>query len=119
MSASSGRGVFDGNVKVEQLAQQTDAAQLSRNLLLVPKGKTSSWGVPLPWDPPLAASEQMHARSCKYKAAGLDHGLLEHSSRIAREWGPDALWRESLKGLPGTAGLTAYQLRRLLCLQPL
>eukprot|EP01025_Chloroclados_australasicus_P026874 TRINITY_DN2668_c0_g1_i8.p3 TRINITY_DN2668_c0_g1~~TRINITY_DN2668_c0_g1_i8.p3 ORF type:complete len:209 (+),score=35.49 TRINITY_DN2668_c0_g1_i8:478-1104(+) len=34
---SSGRGVFDGNVKVERLAQKTDAQQLSRNLLLVPK----------------------------------------------------------------------------------
>ena len=31
----AGRGVFDGNVKVERLAQQTDAKQLSRNLLLV------------------------------------------------------------------------------------
>lgn len=38
MSASSGRGVFDGNVKVQRLAQQTDAAQLSRNLLLAPRG---------------------------------------------------------------------------------
>eukprot|EP01024_Parvocaulis_polyphysoides_P029476 TRINITY_DN26596_c0_g2_i5.p1 TRINITY_DN26596_c0_g2~~TRINITY_DN26596_c0_g2_i5.p1 ORF type:complete len:487 (-),score=83.24 TRINITY_DN26596_c0_g2_i5:264-1724(-) len=34
---SSGRGVFDGNVKVERKAQKTDAQQLSRNLLLVPK----------------------------------------------------------------------------------
>eukprot|EP01026_Neomeris_dumetosa_P057701 TRINITY_DN5327_c0_g1_i2.p1 TRINITY_DN5327_c0_g1~~TRINITY_DN5327_c0_g1_i2.p1 ORF type:complete len:488 (+),score=37.20 TRINITY_DN5327_c0_g1_i2:176-1639(+) len=34
---SSGRGVFDGNVKVERQAQKTDAKQLSRNLLLVPK----------------------------------------------------------------------------------
>ncbi|GMH40543.1 hypothetical protein BSKO_08447 [Bryopsis sp. KO-2023] len=34
---SSGRGVFDGNVKVNQLAQKTDAGQLSRNLLIVPK----------------------------------------------------------------------------------
>lgn len=38
VSASSGRGVFDGNVKVERFAQQTDAAQLSRNILLSPKG---------------------------------------------------------------------------------
>ena len=38
VSASSGKGVFDGNVKVERLAQQTDAAQLSRNILLSPKG---------------------------------------------------------------------------------
>lgn len=37
VSSSSGRGVFDGNVKVERLAQRTDAQQLSRNLLLVPK----------------------------------------------------------------------------------
>ncbi|KAF8065543.1 IDA4 [Scenedesmus sp. PABB004] len=36
-SAASGRGVFDGNVKVNRLAQKTDAGQLSRNLLLVPK----------------------------------------------------------------------------------
>ena len=34
---SSGKGVFDGNVKVNTLAQQTDAQQLSRNLLLVPR----------------------------------------------------------------------------------
>lgn len=34
---STGRGVFDGNVKVQQKAQQTDAQQLSRNLLLVPR----------------------------------------------------------------------------------
>lgn len=39
MSASSGRGVFDGNVQVLRRAQQTDAAQLSRNLLLAPRGK--------------------------------------------------------------------------------
>lgn len=36
VSAASGRGVFDGNVKVNKAAQQTDAGQLSRNLLLVP-----------------------------------------------------------------------------------
>lgn len=34
---SSARGVFDGNVKVNKLAQKTDAQQLSRNLLLVPR----------------------------------------------------------------------------------
>jgi len=33
----TGRGVFDGNVRVEREAQQTDAKQLTRNLLLVPK----------------------------------------------------------------------------------
>ncbi|KAK9826208.1 hypothetical protein WJX81_008547 [Elliptochloris bilobata] len=37
VAAASGRGVFDGNVRVERLAQKTDAAQLSRNLLLVPR----------------------------------------------------------------------------------
>lgn len=37
MSAASGRGVFDGNVRVGQAAQKTDAQQLSRNLLLVPR----------------------------------------------------------------------------------
>jgi len=37
VSAASGRGVFDGNVKVERAAQRTDAKQLSRNLLLVPR----------------------------------------------------------------------------------
>lgn len=36
-SASTARGVFDGNVKVNRLAQKTNAGQLSRNLLLVPK----------------------------------------------------------------------------------
>lgn len=34
---ATGRGVFDGNVRVEREAQKTDAQQLSRNLLLVPK----------------------------------------------------------------------------------
>jgi hypothetical protein len=29
--------VFDGNVKVNRLAQKTDAQQLSRNLLLAPR----------------------------------------------------------------------------------
>ena len=37
VSAASGRGVFDGNVQVNKLAQRTDAGQISRNLLLVPK----------------------------------------------------------------------------------
>ncbi len=37
MAAGRGRGVFDGAVKVEQKAQKTDAGQLSRNLLLVPR----------------------------------------------------------------------------------
>ncbi|GLC59202.1 hypothetical protein PLESTB_001461400 [Pleodorina starrii] len=36
VSHASGRGVFDGNVKVNRGAQKTDAGQLSRNLLLVP-----------------------------------------------------------------------------------
>jgi Fe-S cluster assembly protein SufD len=31
------RGVFDGNVRVNKLAQRTDAQQLSRNLLMAPK----------------------------------------------------------------------------------
>jgi len=35
VTSATGRGVFDGNVKVEKLAQKTDAGQLSRNLLLV------------------------------------------------------------------------------------
>jgi Fe-S cluster assembly protein SufD len=33
----SARGVFDGNVRVNRLAQRTDAQQLSRNLLLAPR----------------------------------------------------------------------------------
>jgi Fe-S cluster assembly protein SufD len=37
VSSASGRGVFDGNVQVNRLAQRTDAGQISRNLLLVPK----------------------------------------------------------------------------------
>lgn len=41
MSAASGRGVFDGNVKVNRLAQKTDAQQLSRNLLLVPRAQVN------------------------------------------------------------------------------
>ncbi|CAM6115175.1 unnamed protein product [Calypogeia fissa] len=34
---SSGHSVFDGNVKVNRYAQQTDAGQLSRSLLLAPR----------------------------------------------------------------------------------
>lgn len=34
---SSGHAVFDGNVKVNRYAQQTDAGQLSRSLLLAPR----------------------------------------------------------------------------------
>lgn len=37
MASPAGRGVFDGNVRVGRLAQKTDAQQLSRNLLLVPR----------------------------------------------------------------------------------
>ena len=37
VSSESGKGVFDGNVQVSKLAQRTDAGQISRNLLLVPK----------------------------------------------------------------------------------
>lgn len=35
--SDSSKGVFDGNVKVNRLAQRTDAGQLSRNLLLAPR----------------------------------------------------------------------------------
>ncbi|CAI5459600.1 unnamed protein product [Closterium sp. Yama58-4] len=38
VSDATGQCVFDGNVKVNKLAQQTDAGQLSRSLLLVPRG---------------------------------------------------------------------------------
>ncbi|KAH7439926.1 hypothetical protein KP509_04G082400 [Ceratopteris richardii] len=38
---SSGHGVFDGNVKVNRYAQQTDAGQLSRSLLLAPRATVS------------------------------------------------------------------------------
>lgn len=37
VSSPSGRGVFDGNVKVNRFAQRSDAGQLSRNLLLAPR----------------------------------------------------------------------------------
>uniref|UniRef100_A0A7S3VGQ3 Fe-S cluster assembly protein SufD n=1 Tax=Dunaliella tertiolecta TaxID=3047 RepID=A0A7S3VGQ3_DUNTE len=37
VTSPTGRGVFDGNVRVNQKAQRTDAGQLSRNLLLAPK----------------------------------------------------------------------------------
>jgi len=37
VSSSSGKGVFDGNVRVNKTAQRTDAKQITRNLLLVPK----------------------------------------------------------------------------------
>jgi len=37
VAAGTGKGVFDGSVRVEQKAQKTDAGQLSRNLLLVPR----------------------------------------------------------------------------------
>eukprot|EP00271_Cylindrocystis_brebissonii_P015792 TRINITY_DN38809_c0_g1_i1.p1 TRINITY_DN38809_c0_g1~~TRINITY_DN38809_c0_g1_i1.p1 ORF type:complete len:597 (-),score=82.57 TRINITY_DN38809_c0_g1_i1:530-2320(-) len=35
---ATGHAVFDGNVRVTRLAQQTDAGQLSRSLLLAPRG---------------------------------------------------------------------------------
>ncbi len=35
--AESSKGVFDGNVRVNKMAQRTDAGQLSRNLLLAPR----------------------------------------------------------------------------------
>ncbi|KAI5053883.1 hypothetical protein GOP47_0031224, partial [Adiantum capillus-veneris] len=38
---SSGHCVFDGNVKVNRYAQQTDAGQLSRSLLLAPRATVS------------------------------------------------------------------------------
>ncbi|KAG6557691.1 hypothetical protein Mapa_000456 [Marchantia paleacea] len=37
VSDSSGHAVFDGNVRVNRFAQQTDAGQLSRSLLLAPR----------------------------------------------------------------------------------
>lgn len=36
-ASATAKGVFDGNVRVNRMAQQTDAQQLSRNLLLAPK----------------------------------------------------------------------------------
>eukprot|EP00747_Dinoflagellata_sp_TGD_P144307 gnl/TRDRNA2_/TRDRNA2_176477_c0_seq2.p1 gnl/TRDRNA2_/TRDRNA2_176477_c0~~gnl/TRDRNA2_/TRDRNA2_176477_c0_seq2.p1 ORF type:complete len:456 (+),score=-27.87 gnl/TRDRNA2_/TRDRNA2_176477_c0_seq2:68-1435(+) len=38
VTSSSGRGVFDGNFELNQKAAKTDACQLSRNLLVNPKG---------------------------------------------------------------------------------
>ncbi|KAG1361243.1 protein ABCI7, chloroplastic [Cocos nucifera] len=37
VSHSSGQAVFDGNIKVNRFAQQTDAGQLTRTLLLAPR----------------------------------------------------------------------------------
>lgn len=37
VAADTAKGVFDGNVKVNRMAQKTDAGQLSRNLLLAPR----------------------------------------------------------------------------------
>ncbi|XP_020571621.1 protein ABCI7, chloroplastic [Phalaenopsis equestris] len=37
VSHSSGHAVFDGNIKVNRFAQQTDAGQLTRTLLLAPR----------------------------------------------------------------------------------
>ncbi|XP_008778302.2 protein ABCI7, chloroplastic [Phoenix dactylifera] len=37
VSQSSGQAVFDGNIKVNRFAQQTDAGQLTRTLLLAPR----------------------------------------------------------------------------------
>jgi len=37
VSSASGRGVFDGNIQVNKAAQQTDAGQLTRTLLLEPQ----------------------------------------------------------------------------------
>ena len=40
-AADSGRGVFDGAVHVGRCAQQTEASQLSRSLLLTPKASVN------------------------------------------------------------------------------
>ena len=37
-----GKGVFDGNVRVNKFAQRTDAKQITRNLLLVPKATVNT-----------------------------------------------------------------------------
>lgn len=37
VASDTAKGVFDGNVKVNRMAQRTDAGQLSRNLLLAPR----------------------------------------------------------------------------------
>ncbi|KAK8944535.1 hypothetical protein KSP39_PZI008636 [Platanthera zijinensis] len=37
VSSSSGHAIFDGNIKVNRFAQQTDAGQLTRTLLLAPR----------------------------------------------------------------------------------
>ena len=42
VSSSSGKGVFDGNVRVNKFAQRTDAKQITRNLLLVPKATVNT-----------------------------------------------------------------------------
>lgn len=42
VSSSSGKGVFDGSVRVNKLAQRTDAKQITRNLLLVPKATVNA-----------------------------------------------------------------------------
>ncbi|CAG9467866.1 unnamed protein product [Pedinophyceae sp. YPF-701] len=39
---ATGRGVFNGNVQVNRGAQQTDAGQLTRNLLLAPKATVNA-----------------------------------------------------------------------------
>ncbi len=42
VSSSSGKGIFDGNVRVNKFAQRTDAKQITRNLLLVPKATVNT-----------------------------------------------------------------------------
>lgn len=37
VASDTAKGIFDGNVKVNRMAQRTDAGQLSRNLLLAPR----------------------------------------------------------------------------------
>merc|ERR1712113_1337659 len=41
VSHSTGQSVFDGNIRVNKYAQKTDAKQLSRNLLTIPKATVS------------------------------------------------------------------------------
>lgn len=72
VAAGSGRGVFDGNVRVNRLAQKTDAQQLSRNLLLVPRATVNV-------KPNLQASKlpACHLRLHGAKCAGA-HSLPPH-----------------------------------------
>jgi Fe-S cluster assembly protein SufD len=85
VTSSSGRGVFDGNFELKQKAAKTDACQLSRNLLVNPKGTVN-----VKPNLQIAADDVRCTHGCTVSDLVLDEifyfatrGIDEHSTRQA------------------------------------